>query len=126
MSWYQKILASCSSLISHPVQRTDKEQQRVDRLAMGIMLYDHSTCANSIRVRHHVKELNIPIMVKNLRRCHTYEKELLMGTGKISVPCLKVETKSGIRWIQEYDDIVRYLDSKFAPRPKLTTTNKAY
>jgi glutathione S-transferase len=123
MSLFQKVLASCSSIISHPVQRSSKEQQRVDRLAQAITLYDHSTCANSTRVRHHIKELNIPVTVKNLKRCYAYEKELLTGTGKIKVPCLRVESKSGSHWVQEYDEILRYLDSKFAPKPKLTATN---
>jgi len=126
MSWYQKILASCSSLISHPVKRSNNDQQRVDRLAFQMTLYDHSTCAESIRARHHIKELNIPITVKNLKRCHAYEKELLSGIGRVKVPCLRVETQDGSRWIQEFDEIMVYLDDKFMPKAKLNIINKAH
>lgn len=125
MSWYQKILASCSFLLSHPVTRTNKEQQRADRLAAAITLYDHSTCPSSIRIRQYIKTLNISITVKNLKRCHVYEKELLADTGSVIVPCLKVETSKGCRWIQGYDLVKDYLDQKFVPKPKINVLDKA-
>lgn len=121
MFWYQKILAACSSLTSQPVKRSIKDQQRVDRLAFRMTLYDHPTCVESIRARHHIKELNVPITVKDLKRCHAYEKELLTGIGKIKVPCLRVEAQDGSRWIQESDEITGYLNQKFMPKARLNT-----
>ena len=126
MSWYQKVLASCSFLIAHPVTRSTKEQQRVDRLASGITLYDHSTCVSSVRIKHHIKELNIPITIKNLKRCHVYEKELLAGIGSVKVPCLRVESSKGSRWIEDSDEIMGYLDRKFAPKAKNNVIDKAH
>lgn len=126
MSWYQKILASCSFLIAHPVTRTIKEQQRADKLASGVTLYDHSTCVSSVRIKHHIKELNIPITIKNLKRCYAYEKELLAGIGSVKVPCLRVETGHGSRWIEDSDEIMQFLDRKFAPKAKINVIDKAH
>lgn len=121
MSWYQKILASCSTLISHPIERSVKDQKRVDRLASMVTLYDIPSCTESILTRHHIKELNIPITVKNIKRCYAYEKELLMGIGNIKVPCLRIEDEAGAKWIQNFDEIIDYLDQKFMPKAKLNT-----
>jgi glutaredoxin len=113
-------------MITHPVARSTKEQQRADRLASSVTLYDHSTCVSSVRIKHHIKELNVPITIKNLKRCHAYEKELLAGIGSVKVPCLRIETNKGCRWIQSSDEIISFLDRKFSPKAKNKVIDKAH
>ena len=39
---------------------------------------------------------------------------LLAGGGKIKVPCLRIEENGESRWMYESNDIIRYLESRFA------------
>ncbi len=116
MSWYREILASLPAVFTAPVKRNATEQQRVERLANSLTLYDLNSCPYSAKVRRHLKHLNISITVKNLKRCHIYQKELLAGGGRAQVPCLRIETTQGSRWLYESEDIIEYLDKKFLPK----------
>ncbi len=116
MSWYREILASLPAVFTAPVKRTVSEQLRADRMANTLTLYDLNSCPYSAKVRRHLKHLNIAIMVKNLKRCHIYQNELIAGGGRAQVPCLRIETAQGSRWLYESEDIVRYLNKKFTPK----------
>jgi len=68
----------------------------------------------------------VGVTVKNLNRSHLYQKELLSGGGRAQVPCLKIETPSGSRWLYESDDIIRYLNRKFAPKSQTKRLERAH
>ena len=116
MSWFREILALLPSIIVAPVKRNLAEQKRADRLACGLTLYTLSACPYSAKVHRHLKQLNVSVGIKNLKRCNAYQKELLAGGGRAQVPCLRIESATGSRWLYESKDILTYLDSKFMPR----------
>ncbi|OUR70356.1 hypothetical protein A9Q73_00215 [Bermanella sp. 47_1433_sub80_T6] len=116
MSWYREILASLPSVFTAPVKRSASDQHRAERLANCLTLYDLNTCPYSAKVRRHLKHLNVAITVKNLKRCHIYQNELIGGGGRAQVPCLRIETSKGTRWLYESEDIVMYLNKKFMPK----------
>ena len=116
MYWYRKLLASCSSVITPPIKRSSLEQKKVDRQACCLTLYDCQQRPFNNKIQRYIKHLNVAVTVKNLNRCHTYQKELLSGGGRAQVPCLRIETPSGSRWLYESEDIIRYLNRKFAPK----------
>jgi glutaredoxin len=116
MSWFREILALLPTIVVAPIQRNSADQKRVDRLANGLTLYTLSSCPYSAKVHRHLKQLNISIGVKNLKRCNAYQKELLAGGGRAQVPCLRIESANGSRWLYESQDILNYLDLKFMPK----------
>ena len=118
MSWYREILAFLPSVLTVPVKRSVVDQKKVDRLANTLTLYESSTCPFSAKVRRHLKYLNVSITCKNLKRCHTYQKELLAGGGRALVPCLRIDSAQGSRWLYESQDILGYLNQKFEPKAK--------
>jgi glutaredoxin len=123
MYWYREILAILPTIFSAPVKRNSGERQRAERLANSLTLYDLSTCPYSAKVRRHLKHLNISITVKNLKRCHIYESELIAGGGRAQVPCLRIETAQGSRWLYKSKDILDYLDKKFMPKESVCKSN---
>lgn len=40
-----------------------------------------------------------------------HKKSLMRGGGKTQVPCLRIDSESGTKWMYESNDIIRYLDS---------------
>ncbi len=116
MSWYRNFLATLPTIFNAPVKRNSGEKQRAERLANCLTLYDLSSCPYSAKVRRHIKYLSISVTVKNLKRCHVYENELIAGGGRAQVPCLRIETAQGSRWLYESKDILAYLDKKFMPK----------
>lgn len=116
MSWYRKFLESCTVIATPKVQRTPREQKKADRNAGYLTLYDCNTKPFNNKIQRHLKQLNVSVTVKNLNRCHTYQKELLSGGGKAQVPCLRIDSPNGSRWLYESNDIIQYLDRKFVPK----------
>lgn len=118
MSWLSVFISNCTGLFTSPVKRNEVEQQRVDRIASRLTLYVVNSCALCAKLRRHLQLLNVSVTVKDLKRCYVYEKELLAG-GKAQVPCLRIEKSGNAQWLYDYDEIVSYLDKKFAPKPEL-------
>ena len=81
MSWFTALLAHLESKRAPQVERSVVEQQRVDRLANSLTLYVVPSCTLCLRIRRHLKNLNVSVTVKDLKRCHIYEKELFAGGG---------------------------------------------
>jgi len=125
MSWLSAFITNCAGLFSPRVERSAVEQQRVDRLANSLTLYVVSNCSLCGKLRRHLQVLNVSVTVKDLKRCHIYEKELFAGGGKAKVPCLRIEKGSQSQWIYEFDEIVRYLDRKFTPKAQLNKIGQA-
>jgi len=115
MSWYQSILASVTAWFDQPVERSQREQQRVDRIAATLTLYTRNHCTECVHLLRQLKKLNVSITVKNIRRCHIYQKELLAAGQSTNIPCLRIEKGQQVRWISQADDIDRFFDQKFAP-----------
>ncbi len=118
MNWYREILAYLPGILTAPVKRSLSDQQKVDRLANTLTLYELSTCPYSAKVRKHLKYLNVSVSSKNLKRCNAYQKELLVGGGRAMVPCLRIDSAQGSRWLYESQDILSYLSRKFEPKSK--------
>lgn len=125
MSWLSVFISNCAALFTPRVERSSVEQQRVDRLANSLTLYVVHNCSQCRKLSKHLQVLNVSVTVKDLKRCHIYEKELFAGGGKAQVPCLRVEKGSQRQWIYEFDEIVRYLDRKFAPKAQLDKIGQA-
>jgi len=65
------------------------------------------------RVLRAADELGVDLDIRNIWQEPAFEKELVGGTGRTTVPVLKISQGEGeTRWMPESSDIVTYLQSE--------------
>ncbi len=97
------------------IKRPEEEQQKVDREVTNLTLYQFKTCPFCIKVKRNNKRLSLNIETRDAQHNPTYREELLQGGGQIKVPCLKIiDDKGNDSWMYESDDILQYLQDRFA------------
>ncbi|MFO8025319.1 glutaredoxin family protein [Thiohalophilus sp.] len=97
------------------IQRSEQEQQQVDEQTRKLALYQFRTCPFCIKVRRAAKRLSLNIGKRDALKNPEHRQELLEGGGEIKVPCLRISEDDGqVRWLYESDDIIDYLQQRFA------------
>lgn len=97
------------------IKRPEEEQQKIDREVTNLVLYQFKTCPFCIKVKRNNKRLSLNIETRDAQHNPTYREELLQGGGQIKVPCLKiVDEKGNDSWMYESDEILQYLQDRFA------------
>lgn len=128
MKWFFKIFFRFVRIISGPVilfldkittprgiKRPEEKQQQIDEEARNLVLYQFKTCPFCIKVKRHNKRLSLKIETRDAQHNLLHREELLKGGGQIKVPCLKVvDAKGQDHWIYESNEIVKYLQDRFA------------
>lgn len=97
------------------VVRTPAEQERMDALTAGLSLYQFQTCPFCVKTRIHIKRLGLNIALRDAQYNPQRRAELLLGGGKVQVPCLRIESDEGDVWMFESDRIIAHLDALAAP-----------
>ena len=80
----------------------------------GLSLYHFDGCPYCGRVRDAMARLDLEIELRDIHGHPNFRSELVAATGKQMVPCLRIEQASGVRWMHESADIVRYLEREVA------------
>jgi len=128
MRWFFKIFFKTIRLIIGPIilfidkittpkgiKRPLEQQKKIDTEASNLVLYQFKTCPFCIKVKRHNKRLSLNIETRDAQHNPTYREELLQGGGVIKVPCLKIiDEKGNDSWMYESDDIMKYLQDRFA------------
>ncbi|MFO7858757.1 MAG: glutathione S-transferase N-terminal domain-containing protein [Ectothiorhodospiraceae bacterium] len=97
------------------VTRNPDDQEQVDRETDKLALYYYETCPFCIRVLRTIERLRLKIELRNIRRVPAYREQLLQGGGEAKVPCLLIQKDDGsLEWLYESDDIMNYLEERFA------------
>ena len=97
------------------IQRDPEVQQQVDNETRQLALYQFRSCPFCIKVRRASKRLSLDIEHRDALRDPTHRTALLEGGGEIKVPCLRITESDGqTRWLYESDDIIDYLQNRFA------------
>jgi len=97
------------------IKRPEEEQQKIDHEVTNLVLYQFKTCPFCIKVKRNNKRLSLNIETRDAQHNPTYREELLQGGGQIKVPCLKIiDEKGNDSWMYESDDIMQYLQERFA------------
>ncbi|MDZ7804575.1 glutathione S-transferase N-terminal domain-containing protein [Thiohalophilus sp.] len=97
------------------IKRSAQEQQQVDEQTRKLALYQFRTCPFCIKVRRAAKRLSLDIEKRDALGNPAHRQELLKGGGEIKVPCLRITEDDGqVRWLYESDDIIDYLQQRFA------------
>lgn len=95
------------------MQRDTEAQQQVDQQTTAMALYQFEACPFCVKVRRHMKRLNLGIELRDAKNDARYSEELAQQGGKRKVPCLRIEEKDQVRWLYESNDINAYLAQKF-------------
>lgn len=128
MKWFFKIFFKTIRLIIGPIilfidlvttprgiKRPQDEQEKIDHEVSNLTLYQFQTCPFCIKVKRNNKRLSLKIETRDAQHNPVHREELLQGGGEIKVPCLKiVDDKGNARWMYESDDIMEYLQDRFA------------
>lgn len=98
-----------------PVLRQPAQQTEVDQACRNLVLYQFQTCPFCIKVRKEMYRLALPIERRDAQHDLQNKADLLKGSGRDQVPCLKVTDVSGqVQWIAESGAIISYLNQRFA------------
>ena len=74
------------------------------------VLYQYDACPFCARVRRFLDARGIEMPMKDTLTDPAAFRELLMGGGRATVPCLRIETDAGdVHWLYESSDIIEYL-----------------
>ena len=87
----------------------------MDRETQSLIMYEFKTCPFCIKTRRAIKRLSLNIEYRDTQHNPEYRQELLEGGGQIKVPCLRIADETGAdKWMYESDDIIQYLQERFA------------
>ena len=74
------------------------------------VLYQYDSCPFCHRVRTFLDRAGIDMPMRDTMRDMTAFRELLVGGGRPTVPCLKITNAGGeTTWLYESNDIIDYL-----------------
>lgn len=103
------------SFITRPKakQRTAEAQAKVNDEAKALALYQFYACPFCVKTRREIHKLNLPIELRDAST-GAHREELEREGGRVKVPCLRIEEAGVARWLYESNDIIAYLNHRFA------------
>jgi len=97
------------------ITRDPEQQQQIDAATRQLALYQFRSCPFCIKVRRAARRLSLNIEQRDALHDPTHRTALLEGGGEVKVPCLRITENGGqVRWLYESDDIIAYLQTRFA------------
>lgn len=102
---------------SRPVrlQRSEQERKVLSSEVKRLRVYDYPTCPSSLKLRHTLHHLNLDIQYCDIRKCQVHRDNLLSEFGRVHAPCLRIEENQTVQWLDEPQQIIHYLNQRFAP-----------
>jgi len=95
-----------------PIERPADEQVLLDRESRRMHFYYSRQCPSSISLKRYVERAGLHPVTKEVERADAYRNELVKGGGESRVPCLRICTHSGDRWIYTPEAIIEYLEQR--------------
>ena len=100
-----------------PLKREPAEQAEIDKACQQLVMYQFLACPFCIKVRKEIARLNLSIEQRDAQHNAAHRAELEAGGGRVKVPCLRIEhDKEEVRWLYESNDIIAYLQQRFASK----------
>ena len=78
-------------------------------MSESYVLFQYAGCPFCARVDRFLREFDIDIEYRDTLRDREAHAELVAGGGSSTVPCLRISSESGVRWLYESLDIMQYL-----------------
>ena len=128
MKWFIRIFFKTIRAILGPImlvgdwlttpkgmQRPAAQQQEIDMQTRNLVLYEFRTCPFCIKTRRAIKRLSLNIERRDTQHHPENRVQLLQGGGQVKVPCLRITDATGhVTWMYESNDIIHYLQERFA------------
>lgn len=92
--------------------RGQAEQEKLDEVTAGLVLYHLPTCPFCVKVRRTIARHGLNIELRDTSGNSQHRQALVNGGGRSMVPCLRIEQGTGVRWMYESSDIVTYLNEQ--------------
>lgn len=96
------------------IERSAKAQTIVNEKAKGLSLYQFYACPFCIKTRRVIRQLQLPIELRDAQKPGQHRNDLEKLGGRIKVPCLRIQTTEEDRWMYESDQIIDYLERNFS------------
>lgn len=97
-----------------PQRRSAQGQAMVAKEAANLSLYQFHACPFCVKTRRALHRLNVPVTLHDAKNDPVQRERLLTGGGKVKVPCLHIEEEGQSRWMYESNEIIAYLEQRFA------------
>ncbi|MEY4640958.1 MAG: hypothetical protein RLZZ227_952 [Pseudomonadota bacterium] len=97
-----------------PIARTEQEMKLLAPALKMLRLYDYRSCPKSLKLRHEIHRLNLDIEYCDIRDSQVHRDNLLSQFGRIHAPCLRIDDQHGPRWLDDCEQIIQYLNARFA------------
>jgi len=94
--------------------RSDEDQKVAQNAMRGLSLYQFYACPFCVKTRRAIHQLNVTIEARDINRNPAHREQLESATGKVKVPCLRIEEGENVRWMHESDDIIKFLQMRAA------------
>jgi glutaredoxin 2 len=75
-------------------------------------LYYYDSCPFCARVLRSLKGLKVDVELRDILADSKHRTTLQKSTGRMTVPCLRIETGTESQWMFESMDIMRFLQSQ--------------
>ena len=76
---------------------------------MNLALYQFASCGFCGIVRAAMGELGLEIELRDILEDEACRRDLIEATGRMTVPCLRIESEDGVQWLHESGNIIEYL-----------------
>ena len=97
-----------------PLRRGAEQQAQIKAAVSGLSLYQFNACPFCVRTRRTIRQLNLPIALRDAKNNEEHRQTLLSQGGAIKVPCLRIEENGHSTWMYESKAIMHYLQERFA------------
>lgn len=98
-----------------PIERSDKERKRLASEVNRLRVYDYAGCPETLDLRNTLHYLNLDIQYCDIRKCQVHRDDLLHEYGRLHAPCLRIQGKDSVQWLDEQEQIIHYLKQRFDP-----------
>ena len=105
----------CFDFLTRPkiIERSAGAQAVVDEQAKALSLYQFYACPFCIKTRRVIRQLQLPIELRDAQQPGTHRDDLEKLGGRIKVPCLRIPNGDEDQWLYESGNIIAYLEGEF-------------
>lgn len=121
LNWVRRALGEGILLvdrITRPAwpERSSAQQAALDRETEALALYQFHLCPFCVKTRRAMHRMGLNIRLHDAKNDPDHKQRLVGEGGEYKVPCLAIESDGQTRWMYESDDIIAYLEERFAGR----------
>lgn len=94
--------------------RSEADQNIAQTAMQGVSLYQFYACPFCVKTRRAIHQLNVDVETRDINKNPAHREQLEQATGKVKVPCLRIEDGDNVKWMHESDKIINFLQMRVA------------